>query len=609
MQTGAEEWPLATSRYPSTSRSCTSHHCSSARPRTMLPSGMGRPSNKRTTRRPTPFNLRPVWMAPPLTKTIPAAPALTDANALTSLKTRVLQPLVHPSQPLLRQLSHLIQWTSIPRKRLNRLLTRDRELTSPERESSAAHLAELIEQALTHRLARNRNQSQCGSRKHNRHKENDDLVSLFMTDMGIHRNVGPLSPQELSLRYPEHRRAQLLQAAELPAEASDSRVTCFVKYEAGFTDPRNITPRRDRYRMRLGVYISAFEHTARQWVCRLTNNPWLIKGLTQDEKDALLTKTTLRGTARYAETDYSRYDSTIVNLLMAVRNEVLLRGCRDNESGELRAMLNMQYSVRGSCYGFKFKSTSAGLGSGDPTTSIGNCITTGFQSWLCRLIYDWVLDVVHEGDDGLLTLSNDHPPNASELITEISSLCGTCLKVSIDSLERVSFVGRWLTTDNEGNVVSMCDLNRTLPKLPLTMSYRKGQKIERLKGLLIAKAMSYHMTDSRTPIVNAWIRAVYNTYPDATPYWGDKDSKWRWEAGYAHRPNPRERKRLSPKHCLTVLTALRAGIGVDTQTSFEAQLLRVDEYHDTLMMPLVKSKRNADDHIYLGDIHGDLHVG
>lgn len=543
-------------------------------------------------------------MAPPLTVIVPAAPALTDTNAQTSLKTRVLQPLKYPSQPLLRLLSPLIQWASLDQKMLRKLVRRDKLATSNEDERHARHLVDRIQLELE---LRHSNAQPGGSR--NPHHRRPDLIDHFMNDMGISRNVLPITPEELVLRYPEHRRKALLEAAELPAEGSDLGVKCFVKFEAGFTDPRNITPRRDRYRMRLGVYISAFEHTARQWVCRLTNHPWLVKGMTQDEKDELLTKTTLRGSARYAETDYSRYDSTIVNLLMAIRNEVILRGCCDNEARELRSMLNKQYSTYGSCYGLKFKSSTAGLGSGDPTTSIGNCITTGFQSWLCRLIHNWVLDVVHEGDDGLLTLSNEHPHNAAESITEISRLCGTELKVAINSLEKVGFIGRWMTTDSEGNVVTMCDLNRTLPKLPLTMSYRPGQKVERLKGLLVAKAMSYHMTDSRTPIVQAWIRAVYNTYPEATPYWGDRDSKWRWEAGYANRENPRVRKRLTPHPSLITLAVTRAGIGVDTQASFEASLRRVDEFHDTLMMPYAKSKRNADDHIYHGDIHGDLYVG
>jgi len=274
---------------------------------------------------------------------------------------------------------------------------------------------------------------------------------------------------------------------------SDAIVKCFLKNETSttMTDPRNISPRSDRFLAVLGPRISAIEHY-------LHEAEYLVKGLDLEHRD--LRMSPLIDFDTYAETDYSRFDMTISSQwLELVQDPILQSAFPDDDWIGMALKLARKtkgVSESGMCYDI--------LGtrcSGDAHTSIGNGLINRFNTWL--LFQDVPKDGFrswHEGDDGILGLTAPYAHLASRVYT--MDCLGFAVKAFITrDINTTSFCGRFLSSDGD-QLLSYCDPYRSLAKLHITLSQGK------LQTLLLAKTLSYAYTDGQTPIIGPIVQSL-----------------------------------------------------------------------------------------------------
>ena len=90
----------------------------------------------------------------------------------------------------------------------------------------------------------------------------------------------------------------------VPLSKRDATVKNFLKIETSVKDidPRNISPRSDRYLSFVGPFISALEHS-------YADLDFLVKGLSTEQRNTKLTY--LLNYDTYIETDYTRFDRHI----------------------------------------------------------------------------------------------------------------------------------------------------------------------------------------------------------------------------------------------------------------------------------------------------------
>lgn len=344
---------------------------------------------------------------------------------------------------------------------------------------------------------------------------------------------------------------------------SDARVQNFLKYETtiSLTDPRNISPRLDRFLAIVGPYISAIDHAA----CKCE---YLVKGLTPDDRALKLDH--LKEREVFIETDYSRFDMTIsfdwlrlveYNILTSpfprTEHELFHQAMRHTWSTQGDNEFDLRYQVKG------------GRCSGDAHTSIGNGLLNRFNTWLVlqNLPADsWTS--FHEGDDGVIGIDEAQSADAINLLTIIESYGFKIKTVVSNRIEDITFCGRWMFPSGQ-RLYEMCDVPRALSKFHISL--RQGK----LQTLLLAKAMSYYYTDRNTPIIgelcyglimylkplltrSALKRATQLSLLDRYCL---RDSKWTTEFSPPEVP-----------HDARIMLALRAGIDVPDQIALEKVL-------------------------------------
>jgi len=125
-----------------------------------------------------------------------------------------------------------------------------------------------------------------------------------------------------------------------------------------------------------------------------------------------------------------------------------------------------------------------------------------FAVWYClRKIPRKEWEAFHEGDDGLIGCSEEWLPKIKECLQFLWSV-GFQGKIDVyNHISQTSFCGRFLAEVN-GELTSYADPLRSMAKLHLTTASGDA------KTLICAKAMSYLHTDSNTPIIGPWSRAV-----------------------------------------------------------------------------------------------------
>lgn len=298
-------------------------------------------------------------------------------------------------------------------------------------------------------------------------------------------------------RYPETRREQLRLARatvqQIPLNDLDALVKCFLKIETSTknTDPRNISPRSDRFLSILGPYISSLEH-------EMARLPFLIKGL--DRKARARKLRILNGYTHFAEIDYSRFDQSINHeIINHVEHTFLTLPFDDDADSNLfRICLHFALVTKGiSEVGIRYTKRGSRC-SGDAHTSIANAIVNIFLTFMALSDVPpdkWTAFV--EGDDGVVGLDDDTAKQMDERFSIIPTL-GFGLKIEKRTgIQMVTFCGTFLTNDGYYS-----DPFRSLAKFGTALG--DGD----VRALLLAKAYSYAYLNDDTPMIGAICRCV-----------------------------------------------------------------------------------------------------
>lgn len=255
------------------------------------------------------------------------------------------------------------------------------------------------------------------------------------------------------------------------------------------TDPRNISPRSDQFLATIGPYISAIEKY-------MHDAPHLVKGLNLSQRDKRMSK--LIRYFHYAEIDYSRFDMTISEPILADVQDVILTSFFEDCDELMQALVLARHTKGVSDSGLYYEITGTRC-SGDAHTSIGNGLINLFNTWI--LLRDlpkneWVS--YHEGDDGVIAFTHDY--NYSDRFNLLNSLGFKVKLFTTTDINQVSFCGRFLS-DIDG-CTSYCDFYRSMAKLHITL------KNSKLPTLLLAKCLSYAHTDGSTPIIGPLVQTI-----------------------------------------------------------------------------------------------------
>jgi len=218
------------------------------------------------------------------------------------------------------------------------------------------------------------------------------------------------------------------------------------------------------------------------------------------------------GTANVSvvETDYSRFDGRIGNLIREFEAGLLVRAFKERWHPLITSLHRRQLEVRGvTRYGYKYESQYARL-SGSSETSLFNTIVNAYLAYCTYRSMGLGKHTafnklgVYGGDDGLSADIN------ADVYCTITAKIGQVLEVKpiMRGQLGVKFLARyygpevWLFDNN-----SMCDIHRQLVKFHTTVDCEATPKRK-----LIEKSMAFYLTDAETPIIGDIVSLVMNNY-------------------------------------------------------------------------------------------------
>lgn len=204
-------------------------------------------------------------------------------------------------------------------------------------------------------------------------------------------------------------------------------------------------------------------------------------------------------------TDFSKFDGTHSAWLAKQEQLLYLRYFAPEYHQELKECQESLFNCRGyTRYGVVYDSGD-GRASGSPDTSIGNTIDNALTAYIAFResgllpAQAWNALGLYGGDDGVT------PDVALGIYTRVATQLGLKLKATIVAVdEPIPFLGRvffgvWGTA-----LWSMSDLPRQLSKLHVTASPNTVPDWL----VLYRKALGFLLTDTTTPLLSHWSRAV-----------------------------------------------------------------------------------------------------
>lgn len=206
----------------------------------------------------------------------------------------------------------------------------------------------------------------------------------------------------------------------------------------------------------------------------------------------------------FVEIDFARFDMSISYEIMLQFELFVLSSFfeLDKDLIELLTCLTGALLTKGVSEIGLFYMMMGGRCSGDAHTSIGNGLLNHFLTvtLLSGLPTDaWVS--FHEGDDGLIGIKEGYEDTVMHMLSFFPCF-GFQVKVDkYNSLEETSFCGRYIFSDRD-KADSYADPMRTLAKFHTSCSDGDPQ------SLMLAKAISYYMTDAGTPILGALTASI-----------------------------------------------------------------------------------------------------
>lgn len=350
----------------------------------------------------------------------------------------------------------------------------------------------------------------------------DEFVALLVP------SAHQLSPTDLDEVYARQDRPSQRQILDRAEHERPRRIAkSFIKREAyaGAKDPRPITtingPDKRDYSMFM-YPISAMLKTV----------PWYAFGQTPVDI-ATRVSGILSSATTAINTDFSRFDGRVSNILRDLERKVLTRAYKRQYLGEILDLHRTQFNLRGvGRHGTHYTSGTARL-SGSPETAAFNSIDNAFVSYVALRSEPyrgtrrtpkeaWAALGIYGGDDGLT--ANISPSAATRAASQVG------LKLTCDEVTRgkfgVTFLSRMYGPNVwYGDTNSCCDIPRQLNKFHVTVALPPSvQPLDKLGE----KARSFMLTDANTPVIGELCRRVvelrgesgYRTDLRAMTKWG-----------------------------------------------------------------------------------------
>lgn len=225
----------------------------------------------------------------------------------------------------------------------------------------------------------------------------------------------------------------------------------------------------------------------------------------------------LRAASSAVNTDFSRFDGRMTEILRSLERMVLIRAFRREYTGEVSELHASQFNQPAvGRFGTRYN-TGYARGSGSPETAAFNSLVNAFVAYLTfRMTREnggfitpteaWNRLGLYGGDDGLT--ANVHP----DKYMKASDMVG--LKLDVELIERgregITFLARmygphvWY-----GDTNSCCDLPRQLSKLHTTVSLPPNvTPIEKL----LEKARAFYLTDANTPVLGPLVSKIVSLH-------------------------------------------------------------------------------------------------
>jgi len=321
-----------------------------------------------------------------------------------------------------------------------------------------------------------------------------------------------LDPCDLSRVYEQQSRPtqrRILEASEL--ETARRKFKCFSKREANSNckDPRNISTINGPDKRDFSQFVYAF-------VDLLKQAPWYAFGKTPIEISQRVVDV-LADANTAVNTDFSRFDGRISNLLRHLETIVFTRAFKQCYIPDLLDLLRSQQNLIGTGrHGTSYESGTS-RASGSPETSASNTFDNAFVGYLALRSEPfngrrrtpreaWDALGIYGGDDGMT------PSVSTEAYERAANQLG--LKLECDQVRRgefgITFLARIYGPDVwYGDTSSCCDIPRQLSKFHTTVRLPSGitpaMKLQE-------KARSFYLTDKNTPIIGELATKVVNLF-------------------------------------------------------------------------------------------------
>jgi len=348
------------------------------------------------------------------------------------------------------------------------------------------------------------------------HKFIDEFVAHLFPEPGM------LTPVDFEVVHDKLRRPtqRALFAEAMGIGANElHEIRSFMKAEsyAKLGDPRVISTTPVLIKTLYSTITLALGSHAKKW-------DWYAFGLTPAQISARVTEVLMKTREHVVETDFSRFDGRISSVIRELESKILTRAF----AKEFHAFIDACHSKQWGCkarsrHKVSYRTFWTRL-SGSPETSIFNSLVNAYIAYAAlRIAYPdkspaacYEMLGIYGGDDGL---TSDIDPKVYTNVALSYGLTLTSEKKQrgklVKFLARLYGPGSW-----NGDATSCCDMLRQLNKFHLgqiTPGMTPSQK-------LLAKAQSFYVTDSGTPIIGVLARhamrlcdaaGVLTTHPDA----------------------------------------------------------------------------------------------
>jgi len=310
--------------------------------------------------------------------------------------------------------------------------------------------------------------------------------------------LAPLNHDEMAAKFNRPSQRALLQQVKNTMLMDDPKVKSFQKAEAypKVVHPRNISTLPMDHNFSLGQFMYPFMDNV------LKASHWYAFGKTPRQISALLHRKAQF--ARYAvPTDADKLDGSVRAVLRDLFLACMLRAYPRSYHDAIRRLENKERHIRATtAHGIKYDTGDTIL-SGSVITSVLGSTINAYLNY-CALRHHFGPQEAYEalgvygGDDGV---TFDLPPNT--LMRTVAKFGMSFKAEAIDAGNPVPFLGRiyldpW-TTDE-----SICDVLRQFRKLHLSATPR----IVPCSLVLYRKALGILATDSDTPVISSWAKAV-----------------------------------------------------------------------------------------------------